>query len=453
MKLLTDYLKVGSIYFRERVLESGEIKCGIKEVADYLSDNINSKSPFIYLFAKNHFKTPLALFGIIKSHRICIVVDPNIGKIELSEMMQNTPPAACIKIDTNSVQWNFNKEIQIEPPSYEEFDLEELNDVCLMIYTAADDGHAKAAMLTHENLFLNGQSLVELNCINNESVSCALLHFNHLFGIQTGIITPFVNNGSLVIEIIDNLINIPSIINDLSAYKVTNLYSVPFVYYLISKNKSIRMDQLKITSCVSGGYKLSPKIYQLFKNRCGKEIHEGYGLSEASPICSWHRRDDPIKIDSVGRAFPCCEIKIFNEKMEELTPGSEGEICIRGKNIMKGYYKNSEATKKVLADGWLRSGDKGYLDNEGFVYLTGLYKKMLNYGGQKVYIKELERLLKLNKNVEEVEVFGIQDWLVGQKVCANIKLYKNNPQEIDNFTRWCRVNLSPSKIPSKINFK
>jgi Acyl-CoA synthetases (AMP-forming)/AMP-acid ligases II len=278
------------------------------------------------------------------------------------------------------------------------------------------------------------------------------MHFNHLFALQVGIIAPFIVHGGIVVEDISDLTNMSFFSDEISKMGVTNFYSVPIVYFLLNKVDGIREKTKNVDSFVCGGYKLSESIFQRFLKQTGQEIHEGYGLSEASPICSWHRRNSTINIQSIGTSFPCCDVKIFQNGYFNHSFGQTGEICIQGTNVMKGYFRHPDATLKTLAGNWLHSGDFGYIDKEGYIFFTGLKKRMINHGGKKVYPSEVERYIKLNTNVVETEIFGKDDKLFGQTVNAKIKLNRNTPTAQDALIKWCHENISDYKVPSKVEF-
>ena len=452
MQLLTDFLQPGKVIFRKKEYGPEIVMAGIDSVARYLKDNLVSDSPFVYLFATNHIKTVFSYFGIIKARRICVIMDPKIGKLELSEMLLDTPPAACIRIDKATETFDFSKEIEIRNQSWKNDGGEDLSDVCTMIYTAAEDGYAKAVMLTHENMLANARAIAEGNSVTAGSITCALLPFCHSFGLQTGIITPLLSGGSTVIQNESDLFNSKISINNFLSHNITHLYSIPIVYFLLSKIKNIQKMIAPAKSVISGGYSLPVKIYQKMSTQNKIQIQEGYGITEASPVCTWNFLGDKYRERVIGRAIACCEVKIFSKQNSEAPPGQEGEIFIKGKNIMKGYYHHPEATLNALAGGWLHSGDWGSKDKEGYIYFAGLKKRMINYGGKKVYPSEVERFIKFNTNVLEAEVFGKDDILSGQTVHAKIRFEKNTKTAQDAFFKWCRENISDYKVPSKVEF-
>ena len=258
MQLLTDFIQPGNVYFRNKVYGPDEILAGINSVAQYLNDNLVSKSPFIYLFATNHVKTVCAYFGIIKAHKICVLMDPKIGRLELAEKLLYTPPAACIRIISETESFDFSKEIEIRKQPWKDGE-EDLSDVCTMIYTAADDGYAKAAMLTHENLLADARAGGEI-CVSANSLTCGFLLLSHLFGFEVGILTPFIAKGSTIIPEENDLIRPRKLISQIKDFYVSHFYSFPAGYYLLCKIPDFCELSKSAIKIVSGGYALKSEI-------------------------------------------------------------------------------------------------------------------------------------------------------------------------------------------------
>jgi long-chain acyl-CoA synthetase len=450
MPLLTDRLKFGNIYFRDKTYTPDTVIQSIDAVAESLNKRVTSNSPFVYLFAPNHIKMVYALFGIIKSGRICVLVDPAIGKLELAEMITDTIPGALIRIDKTTDTFDFEKEFEFRDCGVEEKRLEGLEDVCLIMYTNASDGWAKGAMLTNESMLANAEAIISSNSIAKGTVSCSIIALNHLFGLQTGLIAPSLIQGDVLIIEPSDYATIRAIGNQIVTHKVTHIYAVPLVFYLLKKAPQMKEVAGNIRSLVSGGCKLSKKILEGYRTDWQLNIREGYGLTEASPICTWHRPEDVIKPDSIGRAFPCCEVAILDPQDQVLPVGKVGEICIKGQNVMKGYFNNPEATQVTLKNGWLHSGDSGRMDNDGYVYFIECKKRMFNVGGNKVYPAELERLLKIHSNVIRVAVLGESDRLLYNVIRVHVELRNKNEEAKKEYDDWCWNNISKYKLPQKI---
>lgn len=451
MNFFEKQLEFKKIIFRDKFYYPEEINSSIDKLSSCLKNNKNSNSPFVYLFAQNHINTIIAFFAIIKSGKICVLVDPEIKHLELGEMKQDTPPYAIIKFDKRNKKIDFKSDI-IFTDNYIDVDSKQLDDVCAMVYTNAEDGFAKAAMLTKKSILSDVISHVTTNDSNKNSVICALVPYHHLYGLVIGIIAPLVSNSTILIEDHSNILRIRSISDNYSKYKITHLYTIPFVFYLLGKVPRIKDKFNNIKFLNSGGYKLPLSIFNYYKQKLGLEIHEGYGLTEASPVCTWHHPGKKIKPKSVGQSFNCCDIIIMNEEKQELPIGDIGEICIKGENVMKGYYNNEEATKKILKDSWLHTGDLGKIDEDGYLYLTGLKKHMFNIAGKNVYPDQIERLIKINENVKNIKIFCEESAIQGNTFSAKIELKNSISEAQMSFQKWCADNISKYKIPHSIEF-
>jgi long-chain acyl-CoA synthetase len=452
MSLLTEHLHFGNIYFKDKTYSPDTIRANIDAVADNLSKRFISNSPFVYLFAPNHIKTVYALFGILKAGRTCVLVDPALKHFELDEMIKDAAPGAMIRIDKETDTFDFFKEIEVKHYQLSQTRLQGLEDVAIVLYTAADDGFAKGAMLTHENLLANARAGIECDSGYDNTLFCSLVPFHHLFALQTGLFMPALVSGDVLIIDSSQFPSIKKTADQLMKFKVTYLYSVPTVFHLLMRLPQVCDILSSAKFLTSGGCRLPDQVFQSYEKKMGRKIQEGYGLSEASPICTWHRLGDVVKPNSVGRAFPCCEIKIVDEYNNTTEAGQVGEIFVKGSNVMKGYFSNEAATKSAITDGWLRTGDLGKMDEEGYVFLTGLKKRMLNVGGNKVYPAELERLMRKSDNVRSVEVYGEPDELMGDTVKAKVQLRKNSTEDQKAFEIWCSENITRYKVPRQIEF-
>lgn len=441
---LANYLNFKQIIFNGKIYSQDEIKTEIDQLAQYISTHIRPNSPLVYLYAPNHIKTVVAYFAILKANKVCVLVEPDIGKLELEEIQNDAIPGAELILDQRTDVFEYELEVKINSIPGQEPDIAALEDVSTIHYTSANEGYAKGAMLTHSNMLSNAQGVIKCNRVGEESVSCSMIPFSHLFGLQTGLIAPCLSGGTLLIQDSD-FSKIKTKVRQLKDANVSHLYSVPMVYYILARISDQEEIFSSVQSFVSGGYPLSEAIYAKCLNKKIK-IHQGYGLTEASPICTWHRPEDKIKVNSVGRAFHDCEVKILNPNNEEMRTGEIGEICIKGKNVMKGYYNNPEASNKVIKDGWLRTYDLGKIDEDGYVYLMGLKKKMLNIGGRKVFPKRIERLLRRNKHVDSATVYSSIDFLQGDQIRTMIKTNEGG-NDLNTILEWYQMNFAGYKQP------
>ncbi|MBN2144169.1 MAG: acyl--CoA ligase [Candidatus Aureabacteria bacterium] len=449
--MLFENPRFNDIIFNGKTYTNEILTFSIDALASFLDKKCLSSSPFIHLISYNHIKTLIAYFAIIKTGRIVVLIDPETGGLELDEILKDAPPAAFFYSDNKQEEWDYQKEILFYygKPRHAGH---ELDDVCTMVYTAADDGFTKAAMLTKKGMASNAAAVVEADCIGPDTISCAIIPFHHLYGLQTGLLGPVSGGGKMVIQDISSLTKIKTIADAVETHTVTNLYTTPVIYYLLMKYPEIKQVLKSVKSCVSGAHKLPVSLFNHFLEKTGIELHEGYGLTEASPICTWHRPGDKIKPESVGRAFPGCRVVIMDQEGSELPADQIGEVCVQGDNVMKGYYLCEETTRSVLNRGWLHTGDLGKLDEDGYLYLTGLKKRMLNVGGKKVYPAEVERFFKKNEQVKNAEITGVSHEFEGDVVKGRVELVQSDERNQKAFIDWCKKNMSHYKIPSRIEF-
>ncbi|MFC1607323.1 class I adenylate-forming enzyme family protein [Candidatus Latescibacterota bacterium] len=438
-----------TIYFQNKSYSPTELETAISDFQRRVLEKVPATSPFIYLFASNHIKTVISFLALVRAGKKIILVDPKIGKIELSEIMNDTPPAVFVKFDESTIGFNYNKEI-----SYFEYPEpiklhNDLSDVCIMVYTAGNDGYSKAAMLTYDSLDNNACSVVNVANLSPETVSCAALPLHHLYGLQTGLIAPLVAGGQILIPKIDNLINMKVLADEFCQYSVTHLYAPPLLYLLMVIDPEVNHQLASIMQFTSGGSKLSAHVYEKFKAKFDSIIQEGYGLTEASPICSWHKPDDEVCLGSVGKKDYFADIASFDSIGNKLRLNQSGELCIKGKNLMKGYYGHRQLSCDIFNNGWLRTGDLGFIDEYGYVFLTGLKKKMLNVAGQKVFIPELSRHLLMYQDLVSCNIGATHSPVKGDVIEATVSLRYDTAEQRRMFEKWVRENLSAYRIPRR----
>lgn len=217
------------------------------------------------------------------------------------------------------------------------------------------------------------------------------------------------------------------------------LAGVPTLFNALLNAPNI--DDFDLTSlkfCISGGAALPAEVRKSFEARTGTHLIEGYGLSEASPVCCCNPTHTGGKSGSIGLPFPLtsCEIVSLDDPHQLVAPGEKGEICFRGPQVMLGYWKRPEATAEVIYDGRLHTGDVGHIDEDGYVFITDRLKEMINASGFKVYPRVIEEALYEHPAVKECAVIGVDDAYRGQTVKAFIVLKDNltaTAEEIDSF--------------------
>jgi len=192
-------------------------------------------------------------------------------------------------------------------------------------------------------------------------------------------------------------------------------------------------------------------VKESFKERFGVSIQEGYGLTETSPLATVQRTNETQKCGTAGKPIPGVDVKIFDEKDQEVAQGDRGEIVIRGHNIMKGYYRNPEATAEAFRSGWFHSGDIGYIDEEGDVFIVDREKDMILRGGYNVYPREVEEVLYKHPAVMEAAIIGVPNERYGEEVKAVVSLKPDQLASPEAIIAHCKRHLAAYKYPRHLD--
>jgi len=294
-------------------------------------------------------------------------------------------------------------------------------DVVNMQYTSGTTGFPKGVMLTHHNILNNGNATAFCMNFSNDERLCVCVPLFHCFGCVLALCSIITHGGTLVIvENFDPLVVLASVQKE----KCTALHGVPTMFISELNHPMFSLFDLSSlrTGIMAGSLCPIETMNNVMEKMNLKELIIVYGLTESSPGMTATRVSDSslIRSTTVGKAYPAVEVKIADPDTGiELAPGEQGELCCRGYNVMKGYYKNEEATAKVLdPEGWLHSGDLGVMDENGYFRVTGRIKDMIIRGGENIYPREIENFLYTHNEIEAVEVAGVASEKYGEEVGA-----------------------------------
>ncbi len=322
------------------------------------------------------------------------------------------------------------------------------DDLAVIIYTSGPTGRSKGAMLTHSNLLHNVESCRQVMAVVDHDRFTVLLPMFHSFMLCVGVMLPLITGGSMVL--IRSLHPPKNIIADIYRRRATILPAVPSFFRTLAAAEMPPGFPLRI--CISGGAPLPVEILREFNRTMPIPLIEGYGLSEASPVVSLNPIQGPQREGSIGQPIPDVEVTVQDDDGNFLPHGATGEICVRGGNVMRGYWNQPDATAKTIRNGWLLTGDVGHGDAEGFFYITDRKKDMLIVNGINVYPREIEEVLYHIPGVKEAAVVGVPDPRRGEHPVAFVVANDGVTLDEREMLGALRQKLADYKVPKRINF-
>ncbi|WP_337507629.1 AMP-binding protein [Alistipes ihumii] len=329
------------------------------------------------------------------------------------------------------------------------------HDEINMQYTSGTTGFPKGVMLTSHNILNNGQTIGDCMHFTPTDRLLICVPLFHCFGCVLGVCSVITHGSTMVmVEDFDPLKVLASVHRE----RCTALHGVPTMF--IAELNHPMFDMFDLSSLRTGIMAGAPcpieTMKQVMDKMYCKEIISVYGLTEASPGMTASRVTDSMEIraTTVGCAFPNVEVKVLDPTTnKECPPGTPGEMCCRGYNIMKGYYKTPEATAAIIDEnGFLHSGDLGVMDENGYFRITGRIKEMIIRGGENIYPREIENFLYKMPQIEAVEVAGIPSPKYGEEVGAFIKIKEGSSLTEEEVKLYCRGQIARYKIPKYIFF-
>jgi fatty-acyl-CoA synthase len=337
-----------------------------------------------------------------------------------------------------------------------------IDDVINMQYTSGTTGFPKGVMLSSRNIVNNGEVLGRMMGYTPEDRLCLCVPLFHCFGCVIGVLGAFTHGAALCpIEWFDPV----RVLATVQRERCTALYGVPTMFLAELEHPEFQAYDLTSlrTGIMAGALCPEPVMRRVMADMHLPEICIAYGLTESSPCITMTPRDSATadRSQTVGVVLPELEVRIVDPATGENCPaGGRGELCVRGYNVMKGYYNNPEATRAaVTADGWLHTGDEASMDDRGLVRITGRIKDLIIRGGENISPKEIEDCLREHPAVADAYVYGLPDAYFGEIVAAAVRLkgqdanaVTGEPACADDLIRWCSERLARFKVPKEVRF-
>ncbi|MDY6084457.1 MAG: AMP-binding protein [Dialister sp.] len=431
----------------------GELAESVRLYRNYLFSLGISKGDRVGLYSSNRpeflyvYLSAVSLGAIIIPINSSLVdreVDYILKDAEASILVTDTPMEVTIpSIEIHELDEKVRTQPAAEAPEFPK-DISE-DDTCALVYTSGTTGSPKGAMLSHKNLVCNVEQFTQrIKFTPEDKVLCVLPMF-HCYGLTTVVNASLYHHATMVVLRSKN----PSeIIHSIVTHNVTIAIMVPPMYNLLSRRGDASV-MGTVHTFISGGASIPQPVAKAFFERFHHPVQEGYGLTEASPVISVLPTAKPKYLTS-GPALPGVEAYIDTGNSGPYVPGTVGELMARGANVMKGYWKKPEETKKVITDeGWLHTGDLAYMDDDGYIYIVDRIKDLIIMNGENIYPGEVEDCIYEVEGVGECAVVGHPDPLRGQAVWAYVVMKEDYEFDENKIRKHMTKNIASYKIPRR----
>jgi long-chain acyl-CoA synthetase len=450
-----------AIFWGEREITFAEIGEQSRWMAAYLRDVLGVKpGDRVGIWLRNCPEFVPAVYGILLCDAAVVPINNFLKADEVLHILKDA--GIDVLISEGSLAEAFPK-LEAGRPGLKIFAVEEMkstapgnaptnslrrkDDLAVIIYTSGTTGKSKGAMLSHGNLMHNVESCRQVLEAVPFDRFVVLLPMFHSFMLCVCIFLPMTVGGSMVL--VKSLHPAKNIVQEIMARNATILPAIPPLFRALA-NAPIP-GTLPLRLCISGAAPLPGEILREFNAKFPIPLIEGYGLSEASPVVSINPIRGPWKAGSIGIPIPDVEVSVQDEGGKFLPDREIGEICVRGGNVMLGYWNQPEETAQALQNGWLRTGDVGYRDADGYFFITDRKKDMLLVNGINVYPREIEEVIYTYPGVKEAAVISKPDIRKGEQPVGFVAMAEGMSLDEKGLVGFLKERLADYKVPRRIH--
>ena len=493
-----------AVIFLGKRLTYQELEEGVKRFATAISQMGVKKGDRVASILPNCPQFPIAYYGAMRAGAIFVQMNPLNSEEEIQFQLADSGAETVIVPDAldlpakvkrvrsrTSVKWVINTSIKeylpfpknvlyplvAKPSRFDRgadiFFMKELltahppsppavtvqqDDVALLLYTGGTTGISKGCMLTHRNLVSNAVqcSLWFAKAERGKETFLSVLPFFHSYGMTTCLNLPVYLGASMIVLTRFERDKLGAFLKCIERMRPSIFMGVPAMYQAIINFPDVgKYDLTSIKFCISGAAPLPVEVCERFEKLTGGKLVEGYGLTETSPVTHANPLYGKRKVGSIGLPFPNTACQIANLETGEgpLPAGEIGELCIKGPQVMKGYWNNPEETENCLKDGWLATGDIAKVDEEGYFYIVDRKKDMIITGGFNVYPRDIDEVLFRHPKIKDAVAVGLPDPYLGESVRAFVVLKEGETASEDEILAFCREHLAKFKIPTTVEFR
>jgi len=447
----------------DRSISFSEFNLDVNQIASALVSVGVQPGDHVALCAPNSYAWLVFYFGTLKAGAVAVTFSHLLMKDELSRTLADCEPKILFTADEKLEDLgDYRKRPYPELVVCDNGDISYAHlaekgtsefktvdrhrrDTAAVLYTGGTTGIPKGAMLTHENLQTSIFNVAHYERSTQNDRALCFLPLNHVFG-QIHIMNSTVfSGGGLVVQ---PAFDLEKVLEAINRHQVTKFYAVPTIYIRLLRLPDLREKMGSVRYCFSAAASMATEVVREWKAQTGLNIYEAYGMTESASIVTYNHYYRHV-VGSVGTPANLVEVQIRDLEGNVRGQGEEGEICICGPNITKGYLNNPEETESAFWGDWFRSGDIGVIDEDGYLYIVDRLKDMIITGGENVYPREVEEVLYTRPEVLECAVIGLPDPEYGERVTAFIVPRKG--QEIDpvSLKDYLKARLAGFKVPKE----
>ncbi|HEX3624118.1 MAG TPA: long-chain fatty acid--CoA ligase [Verrucomicrobiae bacterium] len=452
-----------AIYFGEKEISYGDLLALSEAVGAKLRKDFDVKpGDRVGIWLKNRPEFVAAVYGILHAGAVVVPINNFIKPAEAVYILNDG--GIDVLISDAEMDGHFPA-LTAAHPNLKIFKVEEFaslpkggpergttecneSNLAVIIYTSGTTGRPKGAMLSHGNLLHNVESCRIVLATVEDDCLAVILPLFHTYMMTVGIFLPFTLGGSIVL--VKSLHPPRAMLMEIFSRRATILPAVPAFYRMLVG--APLPTPLPVRIFISGSAPLPMQTLREFEEKFKVPLIEGYGLSEASPVVSKNPLKGQHKAGSIGIPIANVEMSVQDDEGRQLGPNEAGEICVRGGNVMMGYWNQPEETKKVFRNGWLLTGDVGHRDTDGYYYITDRKKDMLIVNGNNVYPREIEEVIYHFPGVKEAAVIGVKDERRGEQALAYIAPAEGQTIDEKALLEFVREKLADYKVPKKVVF-
>jgi len=455
-----------AVFEGDRKVTYAEFNRETARIASALVNTGVEPGDHVALCAPNSYAWLAFYFGVLKAGAVAVTFSHLLTRQELSQIIPDCRPRLLFTSDdklddlrdmkpdgyperivSKSGDISFDGLLESGSSDFRTIDRRR-QDTAAILYTGGTTGIPKGAMLSHENLLTSAFNVAHYERSDQNDRALCFLPLNHVFA-QVHITHSMVcSGGGLVLQ---PAFDIESVLDTIQRLQVTNFYAVPTIYIRLLAISGLREKMKSIRYCFSAAASMATEVVKEWKNQTGLNIYESYGMTESAAMVTYNHYYQHV-VGSVGTPVNLVEVQIRDFEGHVVDQGSQGEICIRGPNITRGYLNKPEETAAAFRDTWFRSGDIGFFDENGYLYIVDRLNDMIITGGENVYPREIEELLYTRPEVLECAVVGLPDREYGERVTAFIVAQKEGPPDPGTLKAFLKKRLAGFKVPKEYVF-